>query len=424
MPTPTEISKKSKAGMRKFKCESQQHVVNSQALCLLVSPEDLITKKTTTELDLSNILIKYGNNSLNYSAIQYAAYLGEIDIVDFLLNNGFEIEELIDQLFYIAFDTKNFKLAEFLKFRIGQFENFSIKGHRLDKSSVEHCASTDNYEGLKWLFENGAKMSDISGPLLWNALEKNHSTATIELLIQNGADCKYRKYFSNYYYSGLLTPAVQRREIKIIQILIKNGAPINENLRKGSSNNPLNSAIDHNQTEIVKILVEAGAQLHSNKFKAGKQTRSFFLQHTLGYKNFDIMFLLLDAGLEIDTKVTLSYGSFNPLSFAIFYNNISAVEELLKRGASTVGVMKTAIKAGSKEIIDLLLKYGAKIDDPLAEPPQIEIPIDPLEEALETYFIDELDTAKGFKNPLDMAKWKNDFHSCEILKKKCTIRRL
>lgn len=365
------------------------------------------TRLRPNQIDLNNkneiaeILVKYGNNPFNKSAIWYATYLGHKNVVNLLLDNGFNIKDLENELMYVCFETKNIALGDFLL----------SKGASLNNGMICKCAELDYLDGLKWLFAHQVKMFQNSGDYLWYLIEKGKSTDVIELLIQNGADAKYRRPYFDIFYTGLLTPATTRGDLKLVQILINAGAPVNENLRKQPSYNPLLIALGRNFTDIAQTLVKAGAQIP----KSVEQTTAYLLESALASNNSEMVYLLFDAGINVNTKTQYRGARVNALEFSVLNKNYSMAKSFLERGANVQGIMKSAIKIGDKKMIELLLEHGACIADQ-SDTPELVIGCTPLEAALEKYYVDEMDKAKGLNNPLQMAQWNGDIDAYRIIK--------
>ena len=322
--------------------------------------------------------------------------LKHIKIIDLFLQNEFKLSDCAFKLFCIAFESNNFDVANFLKSKIDNFKN---ENEKIGQDLVFHYTHLDNSGVLQWLLKNGAKICDNSGSLLWEALEK-YSTLTVELLIQNGANCQYKRLSDSFVYNGLLTPAIARKELSVVELLMEKGALPDLNFRT-----PLVIAIFGGDINKAIAMIKDGAKLPSNKTLGGQILHIDLFAHAMTIKNFDLIFALLDAGLNIDIYAYRMNRFFTPLSFAIYNKNISAINKLLQRGARTEGAMNEAISNGSEDIVNLLKKYGAKLDNPIYKPYFVKDPN--TEMALARCQINSDDKKRGLSNPLDKALWLN-----------------
>lgn len=349
--------------------------------------------------DIGQIIIDYTNNPNGWPAICYAAHLGNEDVVKILIDCGANINSQSSAGFPLDFALKN-KNASMINFLIKNGANCFQEGLI--------SALRDSYiEGLEILKSSDLLNSRMTGDHLWEYLEKGISVDSLNFLIKNGADCKYRKAFYHQdgdllYFSGLLTPAVAMGNLEVVKILIKNGAPVNENLTRMGSNNPLTMSVFGNKTEIAKALIEGGAKLPPHQ-----GTRNSLVQSAVLYnKNDEMLLMMIGLGQTVDTLVELPpYGICTPLNYAIRQQNTELARKMLEKGANHTGCLKIALEQGNKTLVDLLLKHGATIDGIQKNAPDTLGPQNDFERLLERYEVDEVDQWKGLTSPLEKALW-------------------
>ncbi len=179
---------------------------------------------------------------------------------------------------------------------------------------------------LKILKEKGydinAKDSDGIAPIHLAIAKK--SVKLIEILLKNGAsiNTKYRGLVN------LITFATwQNCDEEIYSKLVSNGANINYIDIDGYS--PIYDAIISNNVKIFKLFLKIGANVKiydKNKFPSN-------LLHFAVFTNADaeIMKILVDNGVNINQK---DFDGLTPLHCAIHDNNIKAITTLVNLGAN------------------------------------------------------------------------------------------
>jgi hypothetical protein len=135
----------------------------------------------------------------------------------------------------------------------------------------------------------------------WEAYEKNHDSfknhrykrlnyKKIQNLIDAGANVNVHDESNNY--GSLLCMAVDRKDLRLVKLLVENGANINDyNSTKATA---LYGATD---IEIVKYLVENGADMNRPN-----DSGVLPLHHAVFDKNYEIATILLKSGSELTTK--------------------------------------------------------------------------------------------------------------------------
>jgi uncharacterized protein len=215
--------------------------------------------------------------------------------------------------------------------------------------------------------------------LLDRAVIRNNHKA-VELLLKAGANpniASLSKYRGDEYSFPLVT-AVSYSDLKMVTMLLKAGAEVDQISIKGCAlinavkegkieiiqtlldakadvniqfhgSTPILTAIYYNNLELVKLFVSHGADLKA----------ADILISAIKHKNIDIIKLLLNSGVDIN------YGRYiKPLEAAIETKNLDIVKLLLDSENIDLGLenlLETAIKTKNIDIIQMLLdKYHNK----------------------------------------------------------------
>jgi ankyrin repeat protein len=211
-------------------------------------------------------------------------------------------------------------------------------------------------------------MFDPSEKELFEAVKKNNYEK-VEKLLKEGVSPNIRddREFTPLHYAD---------DYKIAEILIKNGAKVNVKNKYGHP--PLMYAIGRSQVKIVKLLVKQGADIHfelpnedsiilldSIRSIWNYRTKHYKYDKILIEKHIRIMNYLLAKGVDINEKNKQG----NTILFAAvnFLSPKTVIEFLIQKGAK-VNVINNygespldwAIKKKRKKIIELLKKHGAK----------------------------------------------------------------
>lgn len=179
----------------------------------------------------------------------------------------------------------------------------------------------------------------------------------------------------NVFGRKMLHVAAARGHLKIVELLLKNGATINTEDFSGRT--PFFIALKENQVEVAEFLLENGASLNIPS-EDGKTP----LHLAIGTENVEFVERLLKKGAKVNVIDDMS--SMKPIDIAAELNNIKLVEILLKYGAKAdvvdecyegqedvddrMTALHFAAKVGNLEMVKLLMthgfdKIGAKNDE-------------------------------------------------------------
>ena len=305
----------------------------------------------------------------------------------------------VGNLLDISIKNKNLHLAEF-------FIQNGIKSAYIGN----YCKELDSVE--VWEFLEKHRLFDNYKTVNYLAvfIQKEMPSLGIRFLIEHGADCSskitlndYIKYFDNEKdYPGILTVLGNcgKLEPEIVKFLVEHGAPINTNLDRNPSWNPLVLALNRatqasgrqeieKWNDLIAFLIDHGAKWPWDPQNQLAINYSRDAGHY--HKNLDLVFLMqkLCNCLEFSIIPIQNTDPLikNPnaylltlLQHAVLENRTQDVRRLLEHGANpnnsgainvfirppVQGIfpkspVSIAIQNKNPEILNLLLEYGGTI---------------------------------------------------------------
>jgi len=360
-----------------------------------------------TKSKFEDYLIQYGNNSEKLPVLHAAIKNSDYDAVIAFLENGLNPNKNSTYGFplEIAIRIQNKQIVRTL-LEYGATFSCSRSAHKsLAEISRQGDLDISKLLLLSPNFEEFNTVRFIDGCLQDEEIAED----IIWLLIQNCSDL-FTEYKRDADTINLLTPAVERGDISIILWLIQHGLEMNRPLYCQLM--PFFIAVQKNRGDIVKLLYEHGAVLPRSIGGKRDIFRSAFLK-----RNFDILFILFDMGIQVDATSEPEYGELKTvLILAIESQKIEVISELLVRGANTRGCLRKAAAIGNREIITLLIDCGASIEEEIVEFCDVVPPRSELQACLEDLALTENDINLGLKNQLEKALFWWHFGSYKILK--------
>ncbi|WP_339048202.1 ankyrin repeat domain-containing protein [Candidatus Mesenet endosymbiont of Phosphuga atrata] len=183
--------------------------------------------------------------------------------------------------------------------------------------------------------------------LILRNIKKSHEV--IEDLLSNTETSKL--LFKHINSEHLLDCAIKCNEDKIVELLIKNGAPINIST--------LHYCIEYGKFEIFNSLIK----VVKNNLLIGKKYHELF-DYAVKYERYDIIHIILcsiDVNLKDDKNQTF-------LHHAVKLEDLKMVKQFISKGAKLNCVdqngctpLNLAIKSRNVDIANLLLNVGADI---------------------------------------------------------------
>jgi hypothetical protein len=160
-----------------------------------------------------------------------------------------------------------------------------------------------------------------------------------------------------------LYQAIMARDIDRIKSIISKGADVNAKDRQGWTS--LHTALMYSSKEVMELLISEGADVNA------KDNRGNSPLHIAAIKgNADAASLLIDKGADINAKTDAEQ---TPLLFAADYGHKDVVELLITKGADVNAqarndnALSLARSKNNNELVDLLLKHGAKEPTPIID---------------------------------------------------------
>lgn len=291
-----------------------------------------------------NILLSEGRynriNSINTTALLFACRHGNIELVEFLLDNQ-------------------------------PIENLNPSKNN-DDNLVYNANLTGHTEIVKLLSEH-----PIYGPALFSKACQDGNMRIINIMLPYVAKININRPDKNG--NTPLSLACQEGHLEVVKLLLSYIKILGINAHEGidvldkSGNTPLSLACQNGHTEIVKLLLEKGANASSLPTpailcqKGDTQTINLLIQR--GANQFEFLYTACQEGNVFTVEVLLNnmqpknidapdkQGN-TPLLIAYQYGHIDVIKLLIKRGANTSALFSLACQENNLEVIELLLSYS------------------------------------------------------------------
>lgn len=317
-----EIVKKlieKKADINRFYSMNYSDLLNPLQLAAIRGNKELVSLLLSKAVWVDEV------NNDGYSALHYAAYYGHKEIVQQLLSAGAKRTVLTD--------IKNKKKLQL------HFLAFELALHHKHNDTASLIVNWPNSFG---------------GLLIHEAVDTKQIEYSSLVKILNFTLNPHRKIHEDF---TLLHCAMKCKDVAIAQLLIDNNAPINCFTNKGTS--PLGIALEKKFYEIAELLLKNGAQINNNEHKE-------FLLHNAcrqGLTNF--VELLVSYNAEVNQ---LDNEGDTPLLISVKNNSVEPTEVLLSSQKADVNVpdcegaypIHYACAQGNEEMVRLLLRYNEK----------------------------------------------------------------
>ncbi len=228
-----------------------------------------------------------------------------------------------------------------------------------------YAAQNHHINSLKLLQAKGADINTTGrtgfGPL--SVAVTNRDEQVVRLLLGYGADPDLK-----LVGSPLLTEAIGRDSVGIIQALVEKGANVNAT-RDVYGDTPLMIAVARQQMETVKLLLSRGANIRA-KDADNKSVLHWLLCNTFSKnENTKLLALLLNKGADYDVKAKSLVGfkdGSTPLMCAVRRDFQKSVNTLLARRPDVNRKNKAghtalyyAVEERNVAMVEVLLSHGA-----------------------------------------------------------------
>ncbi|WP_375330989.1 ankyrin repeat domain-containing protein [Candidatus Tisiphia endosymbiont of Oplodontha viridula] len=279
----------------------------------------------------------------SYNPLHAAAYYGYLDIMEFLLEQGIDIDVKSDNgdtPLLIAALTGN---LDGMKFLVEKGADVKIKNN--EGFSVLHIAAQRNVavSAIKFLIKEGANINaqDKHGSTPLHYATRKHAD-NVKLLIEEGANINAQ----DEHGSTPLHYATRQKHADNVKLLIEEGANINAQDNYG--NTPLHIAIRTGYDDSAKLLIQLGADINVQDNYGNTP-----LHDAVRFGQNDIIKLLIEEGANINVQD--NYGN-TPLDIAISENHTDSVELLTAR-------VRNAAWFKQNDIIKLPIEKGVDINE-------------------------------------------------------------
>ena len=312
----------------------------------------------TQAIDISDILNNPDKNG--WTPLMKATRNNDLASIKGLIRNHVKVNLCNNKGFtalMIAVSAQNYKAAELL---LDYGADANLCEPKYFWTPLMTATRLEDYAIVNLLLEHGAKET-INYKNLKNisalTIAINHENQDIfNLLIQNGANVVTPK-------DGSWTPmmyAAKTNNLNALEKLLENGADINERRHEGSS--VLKTAIEFDSVKAAQFLLKKGANFDLSD--DGGWTPLMSAAHR---GNQESIALLLKYGADVNA---MNKCILNPLKIAIDNNDLKTLQTLLASKKVNVNLsyakgwtsLMNAANTGKKEIIEELIKSGARIN--------------------------------------------------------------
>lgn len=249
-------------GVENIMCIEYEFLQHAQNLCDKDIPE---LQQWIKSNDINKPLENCGNTLL-----EYAVMSDSIEVAEFLINNGADIylctSEDWDSLIDLAALSGNLNIIKFF------LENGFNRNVFLEDGSLMSAAVNNYAEVARYLINQGKDINMHDSSSSMTALRmaaQMHSAECVELLCNMGADTE-----AESDYGTALLGAVSAGDLEIVKILVNHGANVNYVNNDGST--PYEMAVYKGYEDIAEYLLKRGADSKLSFIKRGGRLPSIW----------------------------------------------------------------------------------------------------------------------------------------------------
>ena len=280
-------------------------------------------------MEMVKMLISYGanvnwSNKDGFTPLMAAVETNNLKIVKYLLQNKAKVNvaTLVDKTtpLHIACYNGDKECAEIL---VVAGANVNAKNsHNI--TPIITAALYGNEEIIDYLKSSGAVLNKDNATELALGMISNGNSKNTGFLIELGANIN----ISDKNGKTLLHTSVENKDLRNTELLIKNGANPNAEMKTEDDNNitPLLLAVIADDFDIVKLLIENGASIDVKEKNLGAAPLDIAI---LLNKNNNITNLLIEKGADINSVMTCG---ITPSDIALAVGNKEILAELISKG--------------------------------------------------------------------------------------------
>lgn len=218
----------------------------------------------------------------------------------------------------------------------------------------------------------------------WNwCYSRRVDKSVIKAFAQAGADVNIK-----IYEREAIAVAVEKNDAEIAEILLSHGANPNASVVWGSC---LMEAIDKRNEQIAAMLIRKGANIHEKKYSGDTlvvvalengcmKTAKLLLEKgcspdpdalalAISNKDFELVKLLVDKGVDVNKEGSAEYRKKTPLQRALEKGQTDIAEYLISKGADVnwkdswgTSLASYFLKDGDTQMAQFLVDHGADVD--------------------------------------------------------------
>ncbi|KAL1611193.1 hypothetical protein SLS59_000834 [Nothophoma quercina] len=327
------------------------------------------------------------------SPLSLAASENQIDFVQLYLNNGGDVNMIMDNGSTTLVQSMNKivspKLVDLLLTSGGDPNAKTGEG----TTALFQAIQANRVDLMTVLLDHGAN-PNLPGPKhpLWPSTYK---PKCLQLLLARGADTKKTP--------GVMELASSLKKLESIKILIEAG--VSPNLRKDGVYTPLCSAIRDDSRDIVAYLLENGADpnFNASEYPAFK---------CITHKRIHFLPQLVAAGVDLNSpkgimETAVQHNDKDAMIF-LFDHNVNPNDRTPEGNTA----LTTAIREGRGELVDLLLSRGA---DPAVRGQEWPLCMAVKQPAILKRLLAATPNPKAFRGVVEMAVVANQLESIKLL---------
>lgn len=332
-----------------------------------------------------------GHVEATSTALQEAAYLGNEEVVRYLISKGADVNakgKKYGSTLHAAVQGPDSQLGRITRLLLDKKANVNSQGGEFGNplqaaaqrpgrdnthimmmllnegadinaqggmfcTALQAACTTSKVDSVKLLLAMGADVH-IQGGKFGTALQaaSRHNTDVVPLLLSHGADVNVE----GGYYGSALQCAAASHDVDIVKMLLEHGARVD--IRGGFHGSALQAAAWGGDKEIVTIFLDLGADINESGGDAGSALQAAIPMCTERFIRF-----LLDKGADVNLQ---GGGEGNALRATLVWPREAIIKLLLERGADIHACIpgkydsafQLALAKEDPKLITLLLDHG------------------------------------------------------------------